>query len=591
MTESKNQQTTESTFLKGAMILGVSMVVVKVIGMIYKILLAYVFDGVGYGIFNIAYELYNPLFMLATAGFPIAISRMVSESVARGRYRDARRIHKISIPIFVLAGITCFTLMILLANIYVQIVGATEARLAIYALAPTIFFGCLVSIYRGYYEGMRNMMPTAISEIIEASSKLLLGLALAYFVNYIGTQEYLTNGTLFGNIPADKNAFATEIMSYTVAAAIIGIALGSFLAFLFLFLRHRIKGDSITREQLKYAPPSRSAASLRKQLIKTAIPIGLGAIIMSSSGTIDSIFVQRRIIDIMNSDPYTLQSIYSFVNPEYFVMNQNGEYQIQTFLYGAYGYASTLMMIVTAVTQVFGTSALPTITAAWTSKQPRRIKSSIETVLRTTTLFTLPAGIGMCLLAEPIINLIYGSPARAAEVQVASSILQIMGISVIFIATSTPICSMLQAVGRVDLPLKLLTVGMIIKIILNYTLVGIPQINIQGATVGSFVGYMFITVSGLYLLCKETKIVPNFVSIFIKPLIGAIICAVAALCSYNLLQMAINAKIATIVSILIAAIVYITVLLLIRGITKSDILMLPKGNKIAKVLEKHKLIR
>lgn len=574
------------TFLRGAMVLGVSMVIVKIMGMIYKILLAQVFDGVGYGIFNIAYELYNPLFMLATAGFPIAISRMVSESVAQGRYRDVRKIHRISIPIFICTGILCFLIMAIGGNFYAELVGSPEAKFAIFMLSPTILFGCLMAIYRGYYEGLRNMVPTATSEIIEACGKLFLGLSLAFAMSYYGTQEYQTSGTLFGEEFASKDAFNSQLMSYTVAAAIMGIAIGALLGFLFLLIRHKIKGDGIARAQLAHAPHSRPAGSLAKQLVFTAIPVGLGAIIMSVSGTIDSTFVQLRIMDIMKTEPETLKSIYNYLDPLLFQ-----DEKIQTFLFGCYGYASTLMMLISAVTQVFGTSALPTITAAWTNKDRRQIKRGIETVLRTTTLFTLPAGLGMSVLAWPIMNLVYGNPARTAEVFIGSNVLQVMGISVIFIATSTPICSMLQAVGRVDLPLKLLSVGMGIKIILNYTLVGIPNINIQGATVGSLVGYLFVTVSGIYFLCKETRIVPNFVTVFIKPLLSAVLCAVTAYAGYHLINMAIPTKPATILAVVLAVIVYFVALLLFRAITKDDIKMLPKGNKIAKTLEKHHLIR
>lgn len=579
------------SFLQGAMVLGVSMVIVKIMGMVYKILLARVLDGVGNGIFNIAYELYNPLFMLATAGFPIAISRMVSESVAQGRYRDVRKLHRISIPIFICTGMICFLLMLIGGNFYADLVESSESKLAIFMLSPMILFGCLMAIYRGYYEGLRNMVPTAVSEIIEASGKLLLGLSLAYLVSYFGTQEYQTSGTLFGQAIANEEAFYTQLMSYTVAAAILGIAIGAFCGFLYLFLRHKIKGDGIRRVQLVHAPPSRPAKSITKQLITTAFPIGLGAIIMSISGTIDSTLVQLRILDIMELQPDLLQSYFDFVDPSYFLPNADGDFKIQTFLFGSYGYSLTLMMLVTAVTQVFGTSALPSITAAWTARNKKRIRRSIETVLRTTTLVTLPAGFGMSVLAWPITNLVYGNGNNSAEVQIASNVLQIMGISVIFIATSTPVCSMLQAVGRVDLPLKLLTIGMVIKIILNYTLVGIPSVNIQGAAVGSLVGYLFVLVMGLYFLCKETKIIPNFVTVFIKPLLAALLCAVTAILSYNLIVLVIPTKIATILAILLAVVIYAIALFLLRAITKDDINMLPKGKKIAKTLEKHHLIR
>ena len=592
MSKNVKTQSTESTFLKGAMILSVSMIIVKVIGMVYKICMARVLGEVGNGIFNIAYDLYNPLFMLATAGFPIAISRLVSESVANKKYRDAREIHRISIPIFLIAGTICFLAMILLSDFYLDLIDASEAKLAIYILAPTIFFGCLVSIYRGYYEGLRNMVPTAISEVIEATSKLGLGLLFAYSVAYFGTEEYKSQGTLFGQIQINEDAFSSQLTSYTVASAIVGISLGSLFAFLFLLIRHKVKGDSITELELKNSPSVEGKTKeLRNKLIKTAIPVGLGAIVMSVSGTIDTMFVQTRIIDIMNSAPKVLESMYNYIDPKYFLVSDTGETQIQTFLYGSFSYATTLLMLITAVTQVFGTSALPSITQAWTIKDKGRIKSSIETVLKTTTLFTLPAGLGLCALSAPILTLIFYSENTASGIIVATPVLQVMGISVLFIATSTPIFSMLQAVGRVDLPLKLLSIAMVIKIVLNYTLVGIPEINIKGAAVGSLVAYLFVCIVGMYYLCKETKIIPNFNSIIIKPLICAIISSVSAYLSYNLLSNLINGNISTIIAIVVAGVVYALMLLLIRAINKNDLLMLPKGNKIAKVLEKLKLIR
>ena len=180
------------------MVLGGSMVVVKLMGMIYKILLSSQYGGVGTGLFNAAYALYNPLFMLSTAGFPIAISRMVSESITKKRFRDVKQIHRISVPIFVVAGCVCFLAMILGGFIYVNVINASNAIFALLCLSPTIFFGCLMSIYRGYFEGMRNMVPTAVSEIIEASCKLFLGLAASYIVTQYCMGQYNSTGYVFG---------------------------------------------------------------------------------------------------------------------------------------------------------------------------------------------------------------------------------------------------------------------------------------------------------------------------------------------------------------------------------------------------------
>jgi len=575
------------SFLKGAMVLGGSMVVVRLMGMVYKILLSGMYGGVGTGLFNAAYALYNPLFMLSTAGFPIAISRMVSESMTKKRYRDVKQIHKISVPMFVVIGLACFVAMVIGSFIYVKIIQAEDTIFALLCLSPTIFFGCLMSIYRGYFEGMRNMTPTAISEIIEAACKLFLGFSASFITMKICMNQYYSSGFVMGikcSSEAEANAAAVPL---AIGAAITGISLGSLFGFLFLFIRYKHRGDGISTEDLRNAPPPKSNSTIRNTMIRTAIPIGLGSIIMSIGDMVDSTLVQTRIYNIMESDPDSLLNVYGSLIPDEVYYGGN----THIYLYGCYGIALTLMMLVTAVTQVFGTTALPSVTAAYTSGDKEKLKKSMETVLRVTVLVTIPSGIGLSVLAEPLLSLIYSSPSVANEVEIGSKVLTVMGISVIFIATSTPLCSMLQAVGRMDVPLKLFTAGMIMKIIVNYVLVGIPEINIQGANVGSMVCYGFVTVVAMFVLCRRTKVVPDFVSILVKPLIAAVICGVAAYFSEILFDIVFTQKIATILAVIVAILVYFLALLLIRAIKKEDLLQMPKGNKIVKILEKRRLIR
>lgn len=583
----KEKEGRGQSFLKGAMVLGSSMVIVKIMGMIYKILLSNMYGGVGTGLFNSAYALYNPLFMLSTAGFPIAISRMVSESITKKRYRDVRQIHKLSVPIFVIAGLLCFLAMVIGSFIYVKIIKAENTIFALLCLSPTIFFGCLMSIYRGYFEGMRNMAPTAISEVIEASCKLFLGFTASYITMQICLNQYHSSGYVLGIECASETEAHNAAVPLAIGAAITGISLGSLFGFVFLFIKYKRMGDGISVSDLRSSPPPRSNREIITTMVKTAIPIGLGSIIMSLADMIDSTLVNKRIYSIMETNPDALLNVYGSLIPDDVYYSNS----THTYLYGCYGIALTLMMLVTAVTQVFGTTALPSVTAAWTSGNKERMKQSMETVLRVTVLVTIPSGIGMSVLAEPLLSLIYSGPAVANEVEIGSKVLAVMGISVIFIATSTPLCSMLQAVGRMDVPLKLFTIGMIMKIIVNYILVGIPEINIQGANVGSVVCYGFVTVVAMFILCRETKITPNFISIFIKPLIAAIICGVAAYFAEIFFDLFLVQRAATIMAILVAIVVYIIALLLLRAIKREDILQMPKGNKILKVLEKRKLIR
>lgn len=564
------------------MVMTISMLVVKVMGMVYKILLGQFLDGVGYGIFTIAYNFYDPLFTLATAGFPIAISRLVSKNIAENRFRDVKKLHKISIPIFIFTGVICCALMMIFSETYANVVDTNSAKYAICALAPTILFGCLMSIYRGYFEGMRNMVPTAISEIMEATGKLVLGLTAAAIVSSVATNEFITSGTVFGTAYTSEAAASNAIMVYTVCAALLGIVAGSIMGFVFLFLRYKIKGSDITRRQLYYSEPARSGKDITKELVRTAIPIGLNSLVLSISSLVDSTLIQIRISDLNAANTDLMMSLYPDLKKYIF-----DEGILQTYLNGCYGYALTLTMLVTTMTQAFGSSALPSLTSAWTRKVRGEIKDNIEMILKLTLSVALPAGLALSMLAWPLLNLLYGNGQRDIEVQIASRILQILGISVIFIATSTPICSMLQAVGRVDLPLKLMSIAMVIKILLNYTLVGIPTINIQGAAVGSLVAYLFVVLAGLYFLCKETKMTPNFVKVFIKPLIAAVACVLIGTLLYNcIVGIGLSAKISIIAVAVFTVIIYVLALLLLRVFTKREISMMPKGEKIAKLLEK-----
>ena len=583
----KNKERKSQSFLKGAMVLGTSMVIVRLMGMVYKILLSAMYGGVGTGLFNSAYALYNPLFMLSTAGFPIAISRTVSESVTKKRYRDVRQIHKLAVPIFVVAGLLCFLIMVVGSFIYVNVINAPNAIFGLLCLSPTIFFGCLLSIYRGCFEGMRNMTPTAISEIIEAACKLFLGYTASYITMKVCMNGYYSSGYVLGIKCASEAEASAAAVPIAIGAAITGISFGSFFAFLFLYIKYRRNGDGITAEELRNSPPPRKNGVIIRTLVRTAVPIGLSSVIMSLADMVDSTLVQRRIHNIMETNPDALLNVYGSMIPDDILYAGD----THTYLYGCYGMALTLMMLVTAVTQVFGTTALPSVTAAWASGDKLKLKQSVETVLRVTVLVTIPAGIGMSVLSEPLLSLIYSSSSVANEVEVGSRVLAVMGISVIFIATSTPICSMLQAVGRMDIPLKLFVAGMIIKIVVNYVLVGIPEINIQGANVGSIVCYGFVTVVAMFVLCRETKIIPDFVSILIKPLIASVICGVSAYFSEILFDFFMVQSLATICSILTAVIVYVLTLFLIKGIKREDILQMPKGNKIVKILEKRGLIR
>lgn len=588
-------KSSSQTFLKGAMVLSISMVIVKICGMVYKIMLTRIYSmfgdqyaGIGTGLYSNAYEIYIPLFTLATAGFPIAVSRLISESIAKERYKDVRQIYKVSRPFFVIMGIVCFGLMIGMSFVYINIVKSPYSIYAIMMLAPSIFFGCLVSIYRGYFEGQRNMAPTAISEIVEAVIKMVLGLALAYLVMKLGLSSYETTGTVFGQVfDSEKDAMYT-LIAYSVASAIFAISLGGFFSYIALkIIYKRIKND-IPEEYYTNSVDARSQRETLKLLLKTAIPIGLAAVVMSISSTIDTMVIQNVLYNMAVNKREALLSQFGGRLDDMIPVNPTAEnpITIHTYLLGAFSCALTVMQLVTAVTQVFGTSAMPSVTNAYTKGDKAELKKSIETVLKLTMLFTFPAGIGMFVLSYPILSLLYDGYIAV----IGAGVLRVMGWSVIVVAASTPICSMLQGVGKIDMPLKLYSIAMVIKIAANYAFVNIVSINIVGAAVGSLVSFIFVCIAGMYFLIKHTGVTPDFLNTIIKPFISAVLCGGAAYLTYQLISEYMPSVAATLVSIAVAAVIYIILLLLLHTFSENEINMLPKGKKIVTILAKLHLL-
>lgn len=571
------------SLVEGAAILTFGTILVKVIGAIFKIPLGNVIGEAGMGYFSAAYALYLPVYTLSAAGFPSALSRQVAENIAQGRYKDARKVHRVAQRVFLITGILGFIAMAAGGFVYIHFVDP-DSIYSVLAMSPSVFFCCMMASYRGYYEGLRNMTPTAVSQVIEALGKLFIGLGLAVGIMLYGEYTFHTNLTAYGVTVNTLEQAHIASYPYAAAGSLAGIALGSLLGLIYLIFRHKTRGDEITQEELAASPTAHTSGYILRNFFSIGIPIAMGVLVLNVTQVIDAITIQNRLDGI---DPAALRAIYGDL------LNGVTDQKIPNFLYGAYNFGINLYNLVPYITQALGVSALPTLAAAWAIHKKSQIHSSINSVVKISVLIGFPSGLGICALAGPILELLY--PGKPAAV-IAVPMLRVLGIMVLFGALVTPINSMLQAVGRQKVPVYLMLIGASIKLLLNFTLVGIPEINIKGAPVGSISCYIFIVVASLIILYRRAKIKPDLVTTFLKPLFAAILCGLSAWATNGLLHMlipsdsrAIGALI-TVVAILVAMVVYTFVILVIKGMTKEDILMLPKGEKIVNILEKKKLI-
>ena len=580
----------KQNFLQGALILSVAAIIVKIIGAVYKIPLMNIFGGEGFGYYNTAYQIFTPLYTIATAGIPIAVARMVSECVTMGRYRDVRRIFQISMTCFVVTGTVGSVIMLFGSKFLAGTVcNNPGAFLSVIMLSPAVFFLCMTSAYRGYYQGLRNMYPTAISQVIEAVVKVGVGLTMTLLVYNWGIKVYEEKGSFYGidlGISTESLTAQSAVAPVAAAAAICGVMISTMVGMLYMMLHYRLKGDGITQSELMDAPEATSKRVLLKTLISISIPICLATLSTNITNLIDLVSIINRIDYALRLDHAMVMAMYEGLLPE--GLDAAG---IPNYLYGVYsGMPVTMFNLVPTIAMTFGTAALPNVAVAWTSHNRHRIKYSIDTVLRLTTLVAIPAGFGLSVLAKPILTLLY--PKRLTEVEIAAPMLEVMGITVIFVCVCASCHSVLQGIGKERLPLFFMLGGATVKLLMNFILVAVPSFNIKAAPYGSLMCYILIMAADILAINHFGGIRINIYAIFIKPIFAGGLCALGAKLGYWLGQiLKLSSNISTVIAILIAAVIYVFAVLLTRTITKKDFLMLPKGEKIAEILEKLHLLR
>lgn len=601
MAERKKQ-----SLLNGAIILVLSTLVVKVIGLCFKMPLGSMLGLVGYGYFTSVYAIYTPIYSISMAGLPIAVSRMVAEDVALNRYREARMTLKTARKIFLLVGTAGTLLMVIISIPYAAFISDIRNLPAMIAVAPSIFFCCYVSAYRGYYEGLRNMIPTAISQVIEALGKLVIGLVFAKLIMSYGESVYnsavaagSSTATVFGKEVSSLAEAFSATYPWAAAGAILGVTLGSLLSLIYLGIRHRVRGDGITHTELVNSPKPPANHDIAKSMVSIAVPILLSSLVLNATNLIDAMTIQNRLLHAIESGQDTIYNLYKqCIDADIAsgTLNLADGKGFMSYLYGAYNTAVDFKNLVPMITVSLGVSALPALAEAWTVKDKAAVKSAVNTVIRVSMLIALPAGIGMGVLAEPILTLIYGRGRMAADIPMIAPMVAVFGFTTAFMSISTPLTNLLQAVGRTDIPVKTMLVSAVVKIICNFALVGIPSINFNGAVIGTVLFYVINVVLNIIAVIKVTKVRIDIMSGLIKPLISAAMCGLAAWAAYGLLgsyalkNVSHGSDIALLAAIIIAVMVYAIAILVFKGVVREDIESLPAGEKIAKILEKCKLL-
>ena len=461
----------QKTLVGGVSILGVAGIICKVVGVLYRIPLTNFITQDGMGVYSTVYPTYNLLLTISSAGLPVAISRMMAHHITREDPQNARRIFRTALRILFVLGVVTSVLMFALSGVLAASHNDPDTRLGFMAIAPSLFFVCVMSAYRGFLQGQRNMVPTAISQLIEQIGRVFVALPLAI----LGMR---TGGIAWG-----------------VAGALLGSTTAEGVSLIYMLLQHRRSAQILDRMPQREDAEPLSDRAILGRLFLVAVPITLGACIVPLAGFIDSHMIRP-------------------------LMEGAGiAFEEARILFGVYtGPVITLINVPTAIAMAMGTNLVPDIASGLARGDRAYVAKEAGIGLRMAAVIGFPCSVGMSLLAQPILYLCYRGSYTAAQLDVAAELLQISALTIVLFTMVQASSGILQGAGRQRIPMYTLVIGVALKIALNYTLVRIPGVDIHGAPWASLLCYTASLIPNLVFVCKCTGYRLRFMELVGKPL-------------------------------------------------------------------------
>ena len=556
-----SQTPKKQNFLHGAALLAMATAIVKVIGAFYKIPLKMIIGDTGYGYFNTAYDIYSVLLMVSTAGLPIAMSRMISQVNALGRYNQVRRVYKTCRTIFLILGVLSCALMMVFCRELARFQGQPDAWASIACLAPGSLLICIMSAFRGFFQGQSDMRPTSTSQILEAAVKLVVGLAAAYGL-----------------------MFMTQSVALAAAGAILGVTISCVASTVFLYIKFR----PAYAELPQTGDEPDSYLTTTKNLLAIAVPITIGSAGLQLLNVFQTSLYMGQLragLDATMSaaELDALLTAYGYVGET--LSRANAIQYIMDTHKGIYNMAATISNMPCAFIVPITVSILPAVTSHLTLNNHQAVKSTEESAARITGLISLPCSVGLLVLSRPVMGLLGGYSGE--KLGLASALMGLLATTVFLYCISQLMASILQAHGYAHLPVINMLLAGVINLVVVYILAGNPDIGILGVPIGTNLCYLIICVLNIFCLYRTMKDRPALMTNMLRPAIPAAIMGAAVYGCYwameNLLQIHSNLLLCGL-PIVVGVAVYAVCAVAFKSITREDCLLLPKGDTIARLL-------
>ena len=545
MSETSKKQ----NFLQGAALLAAATAIVKLIGAFYKLPLNMAIGAEGYSYFTTAYDIYSVMLLISTAGLPVAVSRMISQASTLEHYTRMRKIFRTSLVMFAIMGALTSVLMIFGAKPLANIMNQPDAWISIACLGPCGILICLMSAYRGYFNGQGNMAPTSVTQVIEAFVKLVVGLALAFMLIRM-----------------------TGSVAMAAGGAILGVTMGSALALVYMLAKFRpaYRGLPVTSED-----PGTTKDTV-KELLVIAIPITIGSAGLQLLTVIESGLYMDRLVYLIESGQYMSHMVGGAVTAQ----------KAAATLKGLFNMTQTIFNMPCAFIIPIAVSVLPAVTSFLTLGDHKGVRETEESASRITGLLSLPCAVGLTVLARPIMALLGGYEGE--QLELSAQFMAIQGITVFLYAIIQYTNALLQSHGYVNVPVINMLSSGVVRLVLVYVMVGNPNLGLMGAPLGAFIGYLLIAVLNLVAIQQKVEQKPKLLKNLLRPAMPALVMGVVVFFCYKALVGVLGIDGSRVIlaglPIAVGVVVYFVCVVLMKSITKEDCLLLPKGEKIAKLL-------
>ena len=519
-------------FMSGVLVLSVSTVIVKIIGLGVKIPLLSVLSAEGMGYFNSAVEIYALLCVVATAGLPVAMSMIISAERERGNLLGVRQAYKSAMRFFIALGLVGSGAMLFLARPIADAVGNPDAYFCIAAISPSLLFVCVSSAVRGYFQGFGYMTPTAVSQLLEALCKLIFGVWLGAFAIKLGMPLPMAAGM-----------------------SVLGLSIGMLASSAYLLVKKGKDTKARERELCASSEPQKMGS----RLLLIAFPITLSAAVIGSCRLVDMTLILRR----LQSSGVAIERA--------------------NIIYGSYAtLALPVFGLIPSLVAPISLSVVPALCSAIEESNGKSQKRVVSKALRLTVLLSMPASMGVCFYARPILSILFSGESEA--VGIAAPLLAVLGASVLFSSLITVTNAILQSYKKTVIPIISMAIGTAVKIILAYILIGIKEIGAYGAPISTLACDLTVTLINISIIEKCTPFCNETAKVFIKTLAASVCAMAVSVATYvsllNLLGLSSKASFAVVLPITVFA--YIVFAFVFGAVSKEDIDEFGIGKKLFK---------